>query len=87
MGTTPEDGVIDARNRVFGYENLYVVDGSMIPGNLGVNPSLTITAMAEHAMSQVPLKDPRAGLRHLPVQARGAGLALASPDAVLEPVL
>ena len=73
MGTTPEDGVIDARNRVFGYENLYVVDGSMIPANLGVNPSLTITAMAEHAMSHVSLKDPREGLRHLPVQARAAG--------------
>ena len=87
MGTTPEDGVIDARNRVFGYENLYVVDGSMIPGNLGVNPSLTITAMAEHAMSQVPLKDQRAGLRHLPVQARAAGAGIVLPDAVLEQVL
>src|SRR4030095_3575179 len=73
MGTTPEKGVIAARNRVFGYDNLYVVDGSMIPSNLGVNPSLTITAMAEHAMSHVPLKDPRTGLRHLPAQARAAG--------------
>jgi len=87
MGTTPEDGVIDARNRVFGYENLYVVDGSMIPGNLGVNPSLTITAMAEHAMSHVVLKDPQAGLRHLPVQARAAGAGIVLPDAVLEQVL
>jgi cholesterol oxidase len=73
MGTSPADGVIDARNRVFGYDNLYVVDGSMIPANLGVNPSLTITAMAEHAMSHVPLKDPERGLRHLPAQARAAG--------------
>ena len=40
----------------FGYEDLYVVDGSIIPANLGVNPSLTITAMAEHAMSHVPPK-------------------------------
>ena len=54
MGTGPEDGVIDAQCRVFGYDNLYVVDGSMIGANLGVNPSLTITALAEHAMSQVP---------------------------------
>jgi cholesterol oxidase len=86
MGTTPEDGVIDSRNRVFGYENLYVVDGSMIPGNLGVNPSLTITAMAEHAMSHVPLKDPRVSLRHLPPQARAAGVESVSAVPVLEEV-
>lgn len=49
-------GVINARNEVFGYKNMYVVDGSMIPANLGVNPSLTITAMAEHAMSLIPKK-------------------------------
>jgi cholesterol oxidase len=73
MGTSPADGVIDARNRVFGYDNLYVVDGSMVPSNLGVNPSLTITAMAEHAMSHVPLKEPEKGLRELPFQARAAG--------------
>jgi cholesterol oxidase len=78
MGTTPAEGVIDARNRVFGYDNLYVVDGSMVPGNLGVNPSLTITAMAEHAMSHVPLKDPASGLKPLPVQARAAGSAVRS---------
>lgn len=54
MGTSREDGVIDARCRVFGYEDLLVVDGSMIGANLGVNPSLTITALAEHAMSHVP---------------------------------
>jgi cholesterol oxidase len=50
----PERGVIDARQRVFGYENLLVCDGSAIPANVGVNPSLTITALAEHAMSHVP---------------------------------
>ena len=72
MGSSPDEGVIDAGNRVFGYRNLYVVDGSMIPGNLGVNPSLTITAMAEHALSQIPLKEPEWGLRHLPLQARAA---------------
>jgi cholesterol oxidase len=75
MGTSPADGVIDARNRVFGYDNLYVVDGSMIPANLGVNPSLTITAMAEHAMSHIPPRDPAQGLRPLPVQARAVGPA------------
>jgi cholesterol oxidase len=74
MASSPEEGVIDARNRAFGYQNLYVVDGSMIPGNLGVNPSLTITAMAEHAMSQVPLADLDSGLRPLPPQARAADI-------------
>ena len=50
----PAQGVVDADQRVFGYENLLVCDGSAIPANVGVNPSLTITALAEHAMSQVP---------------------------------
>jgi cholesterol oxidase len=49
-----EHGVIDSRQRVYGYENLLVCDGSAIPANVGVNPSLTITALAEHAMSYVP---------------------------------
>jgi cholesterol oxidase len=50
----PARGVVDSRQRVFGYENLLVCDGSAIPANVGVNPSLTITALAEHAMSHVP---------------------------------
>jgi cholesterol oxidase len=50
----PARGVIDSRQRVFGYENLLVCDGSAIPANVGVNPSLTITALAERAMSFVP---------------------------------
>jgi cholesterol oxidase len=60
IGLTVEDGVVDPESRVFGYEDLLVVDGSIIPANLGVNPSLTITAMAEHAMTHVP---PRAARR------------------------
>jgi cholesterol oxidase len=54
IGHSPEDGVVDSRQRVFGYENMLVCDGSAIPANVGVNPSLTITALAEHAMSHVP---------------------------------
>ena len=54
MGATSEEGVIDSRHRVFGYEGLYVVDGSAISANPGVNPSLTITALAERAMAFVP---------------------------------
>jgi cholesterol oxidase len=54
IGADPSSGVVDARQRVYGYENLLVCDGSAVPANVGVNPSLTITAMAEHAMSHVP---------------------------------
>ncbi|MGH8455467.1 MAG: GMC oxidoreductase [Stenotrophobium sp.] len=54
MADTPERGVIDRQNRVFGYRNMYVCDGSMLGSNLGVNPSLTITALAERAMSFIP---------------------------------
>jgi cholesterol oxidase len=54
IGHGPEDGVVDSNQRVFGYENLLVCDGAAVPANVGVNPSLTITALAEHAMSHVP---------------------------------
>jgi cholesterol oxidase len=57
MGANANEGVIDETNQVFGHPGLYVCDGSMIPANLGVNPSLTITAMAEHAMSLIPVKE------------------------------
>jgi len=56
MGKDKKSGVIDKYHRVFGYDNMYVVDASAIPANLGVNPSLTITAMAERAMNYVALK-------------------------------
>jgi cholesterol oxidase len=58
FGPTPEEGVIDERNRVRGYESMIVCDGSQIPENLGVNPALSITAFAERAMSFVPPKKP-----------------------------
>jgi cholesterol oxidase len=54
IGRSPEEGVVDERHRVFGYENLLVCDGSVVPANVGVNPSLTITALTERAMSFVP---------------------------------
>ena len=59
MGADAEHGVIDAQHRVFNYENLYVVDGAAVGANLGVNPSLTITALAERAMSFIPPAPPR----------------------------
>jgi cholesterol oxidase len=52
IGAHPADGVIDTNHQVFGYPGLYVLDGSAIPANVGVNPSLTITAMAERAMAK-----------------------------------
>jgi cholesterol oxidase len=56
FGTNSEEGVIDLDCQVHNYPGLYVIDGSIIPANPGVNPSLTITALAEYAMSQVPPK-------------------------------
>lgn len=55
MADTPERGVVDSRHRVFGYRNMYICDGSVLAANLGVNPSLTITALSERAMSFIPL--------------------------------
>ena len=51
MSATAAEGVVDSQHRLFGYRNAYVCDGSVIAANLGVNPSLTITALAERAMS------------------------------------
>lgn len=56
MGEDLIKGVIDKNNNVFGYENMLVVDGSMISANPGVNPSLSITAIAERAMSKIKPK-------------------------------
>lgn len=57
IASGPESGVVDRHRRVFGYENMLVCDGSSLPANVGVNPSLTITAMAEEAMAHVPLAE------------------------------
>ncbi len=54
IGADASRGVVDARLRAFGYEDLLIVDGSTMPANPGVNPSLSITALAEYAMAQVP---------------------------------
>ena len=56
MGASAQSGVINKNSQVFGYKNMYVVDGAMISANPGVNPSLSITAIAERAMSKVPNK-------------------------------
>jgi cholesterol oxidase len=72
IGATPDDGVIDAYHRVHGYPGLSVVDGSAVSANLGVNPSLTITAQAERATALWPNKGeadtrPAPGERYRPV--------------------
>ena len=61
MGASRDEGVVDAQQRVFGYKNMYVCDGSVVSGNLGVNPSLTITAMTERAMSYIEAKAKECG--------------------------
>jgi cholesterol oxidase len=57
MGKDASEGVIDESFQVHHYPGLYVVDGSAMPANPGVNPSLTITALAEYAMSKIPSKN------------------------------
>ena len=54
IGRDASTGVIDRNHQVFGYRNLLVCDGSALPANPGVNPSLTITAMTERAMAAIP---------------------------------
>lgn len=73
MGKDASEGVIDAQHRVFNYRNLFVVDGSAVGANLGVNPSLTITALAERAMSFIPAK------RELAPDAKGVSASVQSP--------
>ena len=99
IGDGPERGVVDGYHRVFGHPGLHVVDGSVVPANLGVNPSLTITALAERAMSFWPVNgeaDPRPPLGQAyrpvsPVPASAPAVpatapgALRLPDPVLRP--
>lgn len=82
IGTSPETGVIDAYHRVFGHPGLHVVDGAAISANLGVNPSLTITAQAERAMAVWPNKG-EADVRPAP----GAGYERLSPIAPVRPAV
>ena len=57
MSEDKETGVVDNELRVHGYPHFYITDGSVIQGNIGVNPSLTITAMAEYCMHSIPSKN------------------------------
>ena len=72
IGANPQEGAINSKHQLFGYPGLYVVDASAIPANVGVNPSLTITAIAERAMSIISRKlsasnhrQPKSGKRSL----------------------
>jgi cholesterol oxidase len=95
LGADPERGVVDPYHRVFGYEGLHVVDGSAVPANLGVNPSLTITAMAERALAFWPNRgepDPRppageAYRRIDPVAPRSPAVPEAAPGALRLPIV
>jgi cholesterol oxidase len=82
IGDSPQTGVVDPYQRLYGYDGLHVVDGSAISANLGVNPSLTITAQAERAMAFWPNKgeaDPRPAL--------GAGYEQLEPVAPVQPAV
>jgi len=57
MGGNDKEGVVNEKFEVFNYPNMFVLDGSIIPCNLGVNPALTITALSEYAMSLIPEKE------------------------------
>ncbi|WP_153035925.1 GMC family oxidoreductase [Amycolatopsis sp. YIM 10] len=95
IGTDAASGVIDPYHRVFGHPGLSVVDGSAITANLGVNPSLTITAQAERAMSFWPNKgeaDPRpaqsAGYRRLaPVAPKNPAVPAEAPGGLRLPLV
>ncbi|MCW2824289.1 MAG: cholesterol oxidase [Aeromicrobium sp.] len=94
IGETPEAGVIDPYQRVFGYDGLHITDGSAITANLGVNPSLTITAQAERAIALWPNKgevDQRPALgqpyvRVAPVAPISPAVPAGAPAALLLPV-
>jgi len=56
IGASADEGVVDINQKVFGYTNMYICDGSTISSNPGVNPSLSISAMSERAMAQIAPK-------------------------------
>ncbi|WP_040835309.1 GMC oxidoreductase [Nocardia brevicatena] len=82
IGADRESGVIDAYHRVFGYPTLSVVDGAAVSANLGVNPSLTITAQAERAAAYWPNKGEQ---DHRPTQ--GEPYRRIAPVAPVRPVV
>ena len=94
IGDSPETGVIDPYHRLYGHEGIHVCDGAAITANLGVNPSLSITAMTERAMSLWPNKgeeDPRPPLgapyqRVAPVPPRSPAVPADAPAALRLPV-
>jgi cholesterol oxidase len=95
IGTSADSGVVDPYQRVYGYEGLHVADGSAISANLGVNPSLTITAQAERAMAFWPNKgeeDPRPAVGSTyeqisPVAPRDPAVPAAAPGALRLPIV
>ncbi|MFI0405233.1 GMC oxidoreductase [Actinomadura sp. 3N508] len=95
IGDSPESGVIDPYHRVYGHPGLHVVDGSAVSANLGVNPSLTITAQAERAMSFWPNRaedDPRPALgdayqRLKPVAPKNPAVPADAPGALRLPIV
>lgn len=95
IGDSAETGVVDAYQRMYGHPGLHVVDGSTISANLGVNPSLTITAQAERAMALWPNKgesDPRPPLGDAytpvsPVAPRRPAVPEAAPGALRLPIV
>jgi cholesterol oxidase len=95
IGDSPQTGVVDAYQRMYGHEGLHVVDGSAISANLGVNPSLTITAQAERAMAFWPNKgeaDERPALgsayaRIQPVAPKNPVVPEAAPGALRLPIV
>jgi cholesterol oxidase len=90
VGDSPDTGVIDPYHRVYGYEGLTVTDGSAVSANLGVNPSLSITALTERAMSFWPNKgdvDPRPPIgtpyqRLAPVHPKAPAVPVDAPAAL-----
>ena len=95
MSVRPNDGVVDPWQRLHGYEGLHVTDGSAVTANLGVNPSLTITAQAERAMAFWPNKgeaDPRPPLGAAyealpPVEPREPAVPGGAPGALRLPIV